>query len=249
MTESVDQPAPQQRHLVSSILSPALRLWLRSQVEQVEDLQVQIAGGDRQILTGYIPQVAISAQNAVYQGLHLSQIQLTGSNIRINLGQVLRGKSLRLLAIVPVKGEALFREADLNASLQAPLLADAVTEFLLNLLQSSDPDQLESDQGKLNLQNLQLVLDTDQFTLSASLVARSGQVNPVVIRSGLGLASGHELRLENPQWLPNAQAKRGLPLSDLDGFQIDLGADVDIAELRLEPGQLICRGQVNVIPT
>ncbi len=242
-----------QSRMIGSVLSPAVRLWLRSQVEQVEDLQFEIAGGDRQILTGHIPEVSISARNAVYQGLHLSQIQVVGTGIRINLSQMLRGKPLRLLTVVPLQGELFLDEADLNASLQAPLLADAIAEFLIKLLQSGPIADLAdesdaSEQQALNLQNLQIAIGLDQLTVSASLISVSGSETAIAIRTALQLVEGRILRLENPQWLPHARAKRGLPLDDLHGFEVDLGPEVDIQTFTLEERRIACRGRINVIP-
>lgn len=249
-----DSSTPAQRPhrgLISRALPAAVRLWLRSQVEHVEDLEFQIEGGDRQILSGHIPAVHISASRAIYQGLHLSQLQLTGSGIRVNLGQVLRGKPLRLLEVVPVRGYLVLTEADLNASLEAPLLANAVTEFLITLLQSGDSASalgVDSDPQALNLQNLQVRMQEQKLLLAAQLVSVSGEVTPLAIRTGLQLANGKTLQLAHPEWLPHANAKRGLPLDDLHGFTVDLGTDVDLQELRVEPGRLVCQGCINVIP-
>jgi hypothetical protein len=242
-------PAKQSR-IIGSVLSPAVGLWLRSQVEKVDQLELQIEGGDRQLLTGHIPQISIMAQGVIYQGLHLNQIHLRGSGIRVNLGQVIKGKPLRLLETVPVWGELLLREAELNASLQAPLSANAVTEFVVNLLRSSDATGLaeNGEEQPLNLQNLKILIGADHLTLSANLVSLSGETTLLVIRTGLQLVSGHELQLTHPQWLPHLQAKRGLPLTDLHGFEINLGSEVDIQTLTLQPGQLFCRGKINVIP-
>jgi len=264
----MSQPAPIQRHLVSRILSPALQLWLRSQVEQVAHLQAQIEGGDRQILTGRIPRVWIAAQQVVYQGLHLSHLELMGENIRFNLGQVLRGNALRLLAPVPVQGELRLREADLNASLAAPLLANAVRDFLVQLLGSEllapaasapgggQPPALSAPGGgqppalsaPIGLQDLQVAIAADQLTLSGSLGSGSGTPSLVALRTGLQLASPQELQLVQPQWLPSPTARRGLPLSDLEGYKLDLGADVAFDHLSLEPGSLVCRGLLWVRP-
>ena len=79
-------------NLISKILSPALRLWLRSQVEQAEELEIQIQGQDRQILRGYVPEVSLQTRRAIYQGLRLGQVLLQGENIHINIGQVVKGK-------------------------------------------------------------------------------------------------------------------------------------------------------------
>jgi hypothetical protein len=242
-------PAKQSR-IISSVLSPAIRLWLRSQVEKVDQLELQVEGGDRQLLTGQIPQISVAAQGVIYQGLHLNQIHLTGSGIRVNLGQVIKGKPLRLLETVPVWGELLLREAELNASLQSPLLANAVTEFVVSLLRSSDATGLteNGEEQSLNLQNLKISIGADQLTLSANLISVSGETTLLIIRTGLQLVSGRELQLIHPQWLPHLQAKRGLFLTDLHGFPIDLGSEVDIQTLTLEPAQLFCQGKINVIP-
>lgn len=241
---------PKQSRIISRVLSPAVRLWLRSQVEQIEDLQFEIRGGDRQILSGYIPKVVIFARKAIYQGLHLSQVELSGEEIRVNLGQVLKGEPLRLLGVVPVQGEVLLQEADLNASLQAPLLADALVEFLATLLQSGAPTDLlgAASPDQLNLKNPQILIGENQLTLSASLISLSGNSTPFAIRTGLQLASGHEFQLDQPHWLPHLQAKRGFPLKDLQGFKIDLGPEVDLQELTIGNHQICCRGRINVIP-
>ncbi|MBD2088004.1 MULTISPECIES: DUF2993 domain-containing protein [unclassified Coleofasciculus] len=229
--------------IISTTLSPALRLWLRSQVSQVENLQFKISGGDRQILTGYIPQVFIAANHAVYQGLHLSRIQLTGENIRINLGQVLRGKPLRLLEPIPVSGELILEETDLKASLQAPLFATALTDLLGTLLQAvpTHPADILKDQ-QISWQ--QITIDPECLKLSGTLTDPSGKATPLVLRTGLKLASPHELLLESPCIETQKELLRG----NLDEFKIDLGSEVDIQELTVILGQLVCRGRINVIP-
>lgn len=228
------------------MLSPAVRLWLRSQVQQVSELAVKISGSDRQILSGYIPLVSISADNAVYQGLHLTQIQLVAENIRINLGQVLRGQPLRLLEPLPVSGELLLQEADINASLQAPILLEGLTEFLLTLLESGfSPEQsaLLIDK-QWRWQNPQIKLNTGQVTISATLLPLSGNPTPIVICTGFQLASSNELQMDKPQ----IQIGLGSPMTDLNGFKLDLGQEVAIEELTLTSGQVVCRGRINVMP-
>lgn len=232
--------------LIRRVLAPAIRLWLRSQVEQVEALQVEITAGDRQILSGYIQQLKISATNAVYQGLALSQIQLTGQNIRVNAGQIVRGKPLRLLEPIRIQGSVLLGEADLNASLKAPLLKAGVTEFLMTLLQSGAAG-ISSDRA-LNLQNLTIQLRSQLVVLGATLVSDSGNETPIAIRTGFALAAPNLLKLVNPQWLPHATAKRGLPLSDLDGYTFDLGDETEIHELAIDPEKVTCQGKLSVLP-
>ncbi len=238
-----------QSRIISTVLAPAVRLWVRSQLEHVDDLHLTLEAGDRQLLSGCISRVSVSAQNAVYRGLHLSQVSIVAEQIRTNLAQVLRGKPLRLLEPFPIAGEVLLYETDLNASLQAPLLANGVIEFLLTLLRSDEAgdDLAHQSPQEIRLQNPQVMLGEGQVTLTATLVTTSEQPTTVVIRTGLRLSQGNQLHLDHPQWLPHANARQGLPLRDLDGFAFDLG-DVSLKELNLEPGQIRCCGQIMVIP-
>lgn len=220
------------------MLSPAVKLWLRSQVQQVSYLEVKIEGGDRQILTGGIPRISLWASQAVYQGLHLSQIQLVGEGIRTNLGQVLRGQPLRLLKPIPVFGELLLQESDLNASLAAPLLSHALTELLQTLFPHSDlVNQLICWQ--------KITLTAEYLMIAATVGADTHHPIPITLQTGLKLASCHELQLTQPQII---NAPTQLPKTELDSFLIDLGPEVAITTLTLSPGQILCCGKINVIP-
>ena len=108
--------------IIGRILPAAVRLWLRSQVEQVEHLSVVLEGRDRDIISGYLPGVSVSAMRTIYRGIHIGELRLSAQDIRINVGQVVRGKPLRLMQIFPVIGEVALSAADLNASLGSALL-------------------------------------------------------------------------------------------------------------------------------
>lgn len=226
----------QPSRLISKVLSPAVRLWLRSQVEQVSQLEVKISGSDRQLLSGQIPQVSVLAHHAIYQGLHLTQIQLIGEGIRTNLGQVIKGKPLRLLEPVFVFGELLLSESALNASLQSPLLSNALTELLAMLL----PENALADK-QVNWHHI--TLDANRLILSGSLTDFSS-TTPLLLRSGLQLASSHELQLIQPQ----LQTCLDVSQPQLENFNLDLGTQVNLQELTLTLGQLVCRGSITVIP-
>lgn len=228
---------PKQSRIISKVLSPAVRLWLRSQVEQVSNLEVKISGSDRSLLAGQIERISISATRAVYQGLHLSQLTLVGHNIWINLAQVLRGKPLRLLEPVSVSGELLLQESDLNISLRSPLLADALTELITTLLPTTYTKDRQLSCHKIAINN-------DQLIINVTLAADTINPKTVVLSTGLQLASSHELQLVQPQ----IETQVGFCSLNLDNFKFDLGNEVDIQELTLVSGQLICRGRINVLP-
>jgi LmeA-like phospholipid-binding len=247
MPEPIDRPEPVEvsSGMISKILAPAIQFWLRGQVESVEVLELTIAAGNRQILSGTIPAISLSSQQVIYQGLHLSEVALTGQNIRVNLSQILRGKALQLLEPIAIQGRATLHEADLNASLEAPLLANAIQQFLGELTRSSGMGSSTSD---LNLQNIKMRLLPAQINMRADLLSASGTATEIAIRTGLRLTQPNQLQLHKPQLLLNANAKRGLPLKDLDGYSFDLGTDTNLSEVTIATGSIICAGQLLVQP-
>jgi LmeA-like phospholipid-binding len=223
--------------IIGSVLSPACGAWLRSQVSQVDELQVNIVGGSLQILGGTIPQITVVAVGAVYQGLWLGSIDLSAENIRVNLPQVVRGQPLSLLAPIPVLAVAKFTEADLQASLAAPLLSNAVTDLLAQILAT------DSAQSKWQIDWQQLQIAPATITLQGNLTA-IGQTATIELRMGLEILDGHILHLDPL----SISCPIDLPGSDITSYKIDLGSDVNITALQLSEGVLLCRGQIQVNP-
>ncbi|NJK48973.1 DUF2993 domain-containing protein [Candidatus Gracilibacteria bacterium] len=224
--------------IIGKVLSPAVRLWLRSQVDSVEELQFQILGRDRQILRGYIPEIFLSSTRAIYQGLHLREVKLQGENIRINIGQIIKGKPLQLLEPIKVTGEVGVYEADLHASLSSSLLSNAFTDLLLTLLELSGHLQSNFilEKYRVSWQNVNLY--TDKFVLDGTLTDATENSQPISIRAGLKLVNRQTLLLHPiemevlPDLFPNT----------LTEFEVDLGEDVDLKTLSLENGKLFCCG-------
>ena len=235
----------QTRGIIGSVLAPACRVWLRSQVSQVDDLRVDIAGSSRQILGGTIPRVAVTATGATYQGLALGSIDLIAENIRINLPQVIKGQALRLLKPIAVTVAVKFSETDLQTSLASPLLSQAITDLIAQIL-AADPQQPDWD---IDWQKLQIAPQT--LILWGNLTT-VGQTVPIEISMGLAVREGHVLILDPLQIDCSILDADGhlcaLPGSKLTCHQIDLGDDVNITQLQLLAGESICHGRIQVNP-
>ena len=230
-------------NLISKILSPALRLWLRSQVEQAEELEIQIQGQDRQILRGYVPGVSLQTRRAIYQGLRLGQVLLQGENIRINIGQVVKGKPLQLLEPIQVSGEVKLTETDLQDSLTSTVLANALTELLIALLERQSVTNAQDFLAAYAVQWRAITLGVDSFSLEGTLSLADQQEQMFKL--------GADLMLITPQSL----LIKEIYLEDFPHFTdviadypIDLGTDVAIASLTLRPGELACVGQLLIRP-
>lgn len=246
--------------IIGRILPVAVGVWLRSQVDQVEDLSIALEGRDRDILSGYLPAVSISAQSAIYQGIHIGKLQLSAQEIRINVGQVLRGKPLRLLKVFPVIGEVVLSADDLNASLSSALLSEGLRDFWRSLMQlPSLAESVAVRYGQLPV-HADVVLHSMEMRLGHQCLGLSfyPQVGsqtasqPVILGTGLTITSGNQLQLVSPRWLERLtdviDHSKGKPIERLQGFQWHLGSDTQISELTLQPEQLGCSGQILVNP-
>lgn len=222
--------------LITQALTTAIKLWLRTQLTQVSQIEVQIGASDRQLLSGCIPAVSIFATHAVYQGIHVTRIQLLAENIQINIGSVLKGKPLRLLEIVPVVGELVVEAGDLNKSLHSELLSTGLNDVLIKLLPESWEKSKPVSWQKITLDNQRLML--------YGLVATDREPISLEIYLGLELMNGQELQLRQIKILYNQE----LILENHSGYHLDLGSDVDLQELTLESSQILCRGRINVNP-
>lgn len=238
------QVSPKSGKLISRILAPALKFWLRAQLDAIDNLQLTLKGGNRQILSGSIPGVFISASHAIYQGIHFSQICLEGTGIRFNIKELLQGQPLHLLAPVLINARLQLTQGDIDASLASPLFYQAIQEFLESWLNSVVN----------SWENLHINLGKDQLILTGLCQSAISPLDSpeepeilgkkfVILQTGLTIKNGHQINLVNPQ-LHIAEKE----IIYLENFAWDLGSEVIISELTLLPGQLICQGQILVTP-
>ena len=222
--------------LITNVLTKAIKFWLRTQVSDIEQLQLDIQAGDRQLVSGCIPSVSIVAKSAVYKGLHLSKVDLVAKNIRINIGSVIKGQQLRLLEKVPVVGEISQLEQDLSASLSSTLLSTALNDILIKLLPECSQNSKSTSWQRVQIKDNSLVI--------SATIDEDNNSQPLDICIGLNLLSPHELRIAPIFVTRNTK----ILLENSDGEYLDLGSDVEIQDLQLTNGKIICRGMINVNP-
>lgn len=222
--------------IITKVLTSAIKLWLRSQLNQVSHLQVQIEASDGQLLSGCIPGVLIAASNAVYQGIYLTQIELQAEKIQLNVASILKGQPLQLSAIVPVVGKLIMTEPDLNKSLSSPLLLTAINDLLVTILAESSLNSKPITWQKITLDNQLLIL--------SGLPRSDSDGSCFDIYLGLELLNGQKLQLAPVQ----VKTDQEVLLERNSPYIINLGTDVDIQEISLISEQLTCYGRINVNP-
>jgi hypothetical protein len=237
MTElSSPNPNNSRVRIITKVLTSAIKLWLRSQLNQVSHLEVQIEASDRQLLSGYIPGVSISASNAVYQGLRVTQIELEAEKIQLNVAAILKGQPLQLSAIVPVVGKLIITAQDLNNSLSSPLLLTAINDGLIPLLAEYSLNYPFITWEKITLDNQVLILHGIPISETEGAFFN--------IHLGLELRNGQELQLTQVQ----VKTDQEVLLERNSPYMINLGTDVDMEKISLLPEQLTCYGRININP-
>lgn len=239
------------RGLISRLLPPAIRLWLHSQLDHLEGLAFRLEGKDRQILSGHIPQVSLSAQQAVYRGLHVSQVAVTAKEIRVNLGQVLRGKPLRLLQAFPVEGQVYLSTEDVRASLHAPLLEQGLQDVFQRWAEAA-PDMPSENSATPPLtalppatQLVDIALGHGTLTLTWSLAAETDQ--NLRLHTHLTMTEGRYFSL-GPTEVQVGHGGTWAAPTRLGDVVMDLGSETQIHRLTVTPEAMVMEGVVRVIP-
>lgn len=230
MTSSATlSPSSPSKSSLSSLLSAAVRLWLRSQVEQAQTLNIEFSGKNRQLLRGEIPTIDVEAAGVIYQGLHLGQVFLQAGAVRLNLKQLLKGEPLRLLQPVPVQLRLTLHERDLTASLASPLLQDAIHEVFQGIL----PDEMDWSGVDIQLRGdrLHLLTPSPQATHLSTRLAIHAQDD------------SHSIQLQDLQLHQDSNDR----IQTFPPRDIPLDATVSIEDLTCHDGLLHLSGQLQVI--
>ncbi|WP_448514687.1 LmeA family phospholipid-binding protein [Parathermosynechococcus lividus] len=236
--ETVEAPDLRERGLIPRVLVPALRWWLLSQLDVAEGLEIDLRVGDRQLLRGQLPFVRLGATVASYRGILLRQVAVQAEHIRINLGQVVRGKPLKLLAPVPVEGELMVTQADLQGSVDSPLLQSGLRS-LLRHLQKEGLGKAGVDLSEWQMVSAAVTLGAGQLDLAFTMQTAQQQMS-WVCTTGIRLEDERTLCLHHLQW--QGEATVHPPVT------IDLGAGVALQELLLQAGRLRVRGMICIYP-
>ena len=251
-------------HLIRRILTPAIRLWLNTQIEKAQSLQIAIESSDRQILRGYIPSAQITASAVVYQGLHFGGIDVAAHSIRTNGLRILQGHAFKLLEPLPIDVTLVLTESDLNQSLQTDLFANAVDDLMQRILidcmdlcspEKTSAESLRLDDGlsaKLTASHLEFT--EPHLSLRASRIVVHGQIvmgdrsSNLHLETGLSVVGGRTLRFDSPHLRLDGVGWQGRSLKNLENFSIDLGETTDISVLTIDEQCLTCHGQILVMP-
>lgn len=225
--------------VASTLLNPLVAAWIRSEVESVDNLQVQISGSDAAIMGGTIEKATVSGENLRYQGFHVSRVKLDGEGIQLNVNEVVQGGGdLKLLAPVPVRVRMQLTEADLNQTLRTPLVQSQLAQANVRL-----PIGGQSVPFQINDPSVEV--EADLLRIGANVLVPGGGPVPVTLTTGLEARNGNELILIEPQWISQGET---IPVPSLNNLPIQLDQTVQINRLELQEGQILYDGNLTITP-
>ncbi len=227
---------------VAPLITPLLKTWVMQQVSQAENLDIKLQGTDQELLGGLIPQINISADNVVYQGVQARSVNLVGRSVQLDLSQAFRGGGVKLKS--PVQADLVIRmaEPDLNRYLTSPQFQKQFANLRLpmpGLSGSATTIPLTINQPQISL------LEEGRIQLAAALQPEQGASLPVQITTGLDLLSGNTLKLNNPALKSSGQS---LPTELLQSLKIDLGPDTLLKSLDIRKGSMQLNGIFTIRP-
>lgn len=271
-------PNRQKSTLLGQLLRGVLSLWVRSQLDDVHNLDCWIGEGDRPIEQGVIPQIQVNGVQVVYQGLHFTRVEVSGENIPLDFSGVLRGQPLQVRNPFPVHLQLELTNADLWNSLQTPLFQSAVQNTVGALFsqlmgQPTHATTVSKDTSKttllpqiqsLRVQDQGLVLGHDTLMLRLLAEFLQHPPLPLTLTTALAIHPNHSLIFRRSHWHfdpqldprdPALPSERTQPLPmvpsrlfTLKDTSLDLGPDVTLHSLTLTPEKLIFLATLLVQP-
>ncbi|WP_324281985.1 DUF2993 domain-containing protein [Cyanobacterium aponinum UTEX 3221] len=235
--------AKHKSEIISHILTPAIKLWVRSQLQEIETLNIEIHAGDRQILRGKIEQVFLSAEKANYQGICINHAQVKTEEIAVNLGGILRGKPLKLLHPIFAEGEINLKKKDIQKSLASKLLSQGLIDLLALLLDYKGIKNPESILEKYSFYWQNVTLYTEKVIIEGQIKNQKEELSNINITTGLTLKNDHTL-LFNPIEINSILFPEMVIIKE---FEVDLGNDVAITDLILNEEELSCQGKIKIV--
>ena len=133
------------------LLANGLSLWIRSQCDEVGDLNLGLNGSALQLLRGHLKGVTLAGRFVTFQGLPIQRAELRSGPLDLNIKPSQPGQMLQLQNSFDISGSVVMRGSDLNRALLTQRwrwLGDWLAEQLMGL----------STLGNLEIDNDTLVL-------------------------------------------------------------------------------------------
>lgn len=234
-------------------LNKAAEVGLSSQLDEVENLDVDIKTDPLKLVQGQVDSVSIEGEGLVMQkDLRVEEMDMQVKNVAINPLSVAFGK-IELTKPTVGSARVVLNQADINRAFNSDYVRSQLQNQRIQVngqTTTINPQQVDfrlPGEGKVALNaNIVLVETGETHQVAFEAVPRVGANGKTVSLENVEYGQGEEISPE----LTKALVDQTSELLNLSNFDLE-GMTLQVNSLKVEPGKLILQAQAYVeqIPT
>lgn len=240
---SADQPG-----LGEQALSKAAEMGLSSQLDKVEELNVDIRTNPIELMQGELESVSIEGKGLVMkEELRTEELQMQVGNIAINPLSAAFGK-IELSHPTQAETKVVLTEQDIDSAFNSDFLREKLQNMEVNL--QGQPVTVDTQKVEFSLP------DRDKFSLDATFYLReTGETKKTAFTAVPEIASGgNRISLEQVEYkegqeispeLTEALLEKSSQLLDFSNFELK-GMSLRLKNLDVQPGNLIVEAEAYI---
>ncbi len=229
-------------------ISKAAEMGIASQLDEVEEVNVDIRTDPIKLMQGEVDSVKIEGEGMVMQqDLRMEEMQIKTSSVAINPLSVAFGK-IELKRPTDAEAHVVLTEADLNRAFNSDFIRDKLKNLEVNI--DGQPTRVDAQQVELRLPS------DGKFALSSEIrLADSGETKRVAFTAVPQVnSSGDRISLENVEYtegqglspeLTEVLLQRASELLDLRNFELE-GMSLRVKRLDVQAGKLTLEANAHV---
>jgi hypothetical protein len=236
------------RSLEGQALSKAAEIGIKSQLDEVQEVEVDVDAQALELAQGKVDSVSIQSKGMVMEkDLRVEDMNLQTGNVSINPLSIAFGK-VELTRPTDASAQVVLLEQDINRAFNS--------EYIQSKMQELDV-HLEGKSVKVDIQRVDFrLLDSEKVALSATMVLReTGENEPVAFTAKPEIGEGgQQVVLTQVEYqdgknlspeLTEALLERSAELLDLRNFELE-GMTLKIQKLDISEGKLLLQTAAHV---
>lgn len=231
--------------LEEQALSQAVEMGLSSQLDSVENINVDVRTDLLKMAQGKASSVSVEGRGlAIQKDIRVQEMELHASNIAVNLFDAIFGQ-IKLNHPLDATARVVLTEQDINRALSSDYIRSKFPTMELNAdgqLVTLEPLQLEihlPSDGKMEFSGQMLLHDVDKVRqVGFAAVVRPRTSSTPILLEGFSCNPGQGISLELTIALMEKLGElANLPYFDLQGFDLQ-GMAIRVKEMDVQAGSL-----------
>uniref|UniRef100_B8HKE6 DUF2993 domain-containing protein n=1 Tax=Cyanothece sp. (strain PCC 7425 / ATCC 29141) TaxID=395961 RepID=B8HKE6_CYAP4 len=229
-------------------LSKVAELGIASQLDEVEEINVEIRADPLKLVQGEVNSVAIAGEGMVMQeDLRMEKLEINTGTVAINPLSAMMGK-IELTHPANAQARIVLTEADLNRALSSDFLKEKFPEFSLNVAETPLLVAIEAiamnlpGDGKLHLEAALKLIDTEEIRrIKLTAIPCIREQGQRISFEEILMVEGEGLSLE----MATNLLEEVMVLLDLRNFELE-GIDLNLQQLEPQEGELHLQAEAKI---